>query len=81
MQNKAREQLQADIRVIQANAEAQSLKLKGDAEASAIDARGKALRDNPALVALVAAEKWNGILPTTMVPGGTTPFITIPTGK
>jgi regulator of protease activity HflC (stomatin/prohibitin superfamily) len=81
MQNKAREQLQADIRVIQANAEAQSVKLKGEAEAAAIDARGKALRDNPALVALVAAEKWNGILPTTMVPGGTTPFISIPTGK
>lgn len=80
-QNKAREQLQADIRVIQANAEAQSVKLKGEAEASAIEARGRALRDNPQLVSLVAAEKWNGILPTTMVPGATTPFITIPTGK
>jgi regulator of protease activity HflC (stomatin/prohibitin superfamily) len=81
MQNKAREQLQADIRVIQANAQAQSVKLQGEAEASAIDARGKALRDNPQLVSLVAAEKWNGVLPTTMVPGATTPFISIPTGK
>lgn len=81
MQNKAREQLQADIRVIQATAEAQSLKLKGDAEASAIEARGKALRDNPQLVGLVAAEKWNGILPTTMVPGSATPFIQMPPTK
>lgn len=81
MQNKAREQLQADIRVIQANAEAQSVRLRGEAEAAAIEARGRALRDNPQLVALVAAEKWNGILPTTMVPGSATPFVSIPTGQ
>jgi len=81
MQNKAREQLQADIRVIQANAEAQAVKLKGEAEGEAIAARGKALHDNPQLVELVAAEKWNGILPTTMVPGSATPFISVPNGK
>lgn len=77
-QNKEREQLQADIKVIQATAEAQAVKLQGDAEASAIRARGDALRDNPKLVELVAAEKWNGILPTTMVPGGAVPFIEVP---
>lgn len=77
-QNKDREQLQADIRVIQATAEAQSVKLKGEAEAAAIRARGDALRDNPKLVELVAAEKWNGILPTTMVPGAAVPFIEVP---
>jgi regulator of protease activity HflC (stomatin/prohibitin superfamily) len=77
-QNKAREQLQADIKVIQATADAQSVKLKGDAEASAIRARGDALKDTPQLVALTAAEKWNGVLPSTMVPGGAVPFITLP---
>jgi regulator of protease activity HflC (stomatin/prohibitin superfamily) len=81
MQNKAREQLQADIRVIQANAEAQSTKLRGEAEGEAIAARGKALHDNPQLVQLVAAEKWNGVLPTTMVPGSATPFISVPSEK
>lgn len=77
-QNKAREQLQADIKVIQASADAQSVKLKGEAEAAAIRARGDALRDNPQLVALTAAEKWNGVLPTTMIPGSTVPFVPIP---
>jgi regulator of protease activity HflC (stomatin/prohibitin superfamily) len=78
LQNKAREQLQADIRVIQANAEAQATKLRGQAVGEAIAARGKALHDNPQLVQLVAAEKWNGILPTTMIPGSTVPFISVP---
>lgn len=77
-QNKDREQLQADIKVIQATAEAQAVKLRGEAEAAAIRARGEALRDNPKLVELVAAEKWNGILPTTMVPGSAVPFIAMP---
>ncbi|MDV7397162.1 hypothetical protein RZS08_37525, partial [Arthrospira platensis SPKY1] len=63
--------------VIQAKAEADAVKLKGDAEAHAINARGKALRDNPNLVELVQAEKWNGALPTTMVPGQTVPFINV----
>jgi hypothetical protein len=51
--------------------------LQGDAEAHAINARGKALRDNPSLVELVQAEKWNGVLPTTMVPGSAVPFINV----
>ena len=49
----------------------------GNAEATAISARGKALGDNPHLVTLVQAEKWNGVLPVTMVPGGTVPMITL----
>ena len=77
-QNKDREQLQADIKVIQATADAQAVKLRGDAEASAIAARGKALGDNPHLVALVATEKWNGVLPTTQVPGASVPFLALP---
>ncbi len=77
-QNKQREQLQADIKVIQATADAQAVKLKGEAEASAIHARGDALKDNPQLVQLTAAEKWNGVLPTTMVPGGAVPFLNLP---
>ncbi len=48
-----------------------------DAEASAIRARGAALRDNPTLIELVQAERWNGILPTTMIPGSTVPFLNV----
>jgi regulator of protease activity HflC (stomatin/prohibitin superfamily) len=87
-QNAERERVQAEIRVIQAEAEAQAriaqataeaeaITLTGDAEASAIRARGAALRDNPSLVELVQAERWNGVLPTTMVPGQTVPFLNV----
>ncbi|HEX2594617.1 MAG TPA: prohibitin family protein [Rhizomicrobium sp.] len=58
-----------------ADANAYSVKAQGEAEAAAIRARGDALRDNPGLPGLVTAEKWDGHLPTTMVPGGAMPFI------
>lgn len=65
----------ASAKLAAARADAQAIQLRGDAEALAIKARGDALKQNPDLVALTAAEKWNGVLPTTMVPGGATPFI------
>jgi len=67
----------ADARVAEAKAQAEATRLAGDAEASAIRAKGEALRDNPELVALVTAEAWNGVLPSTMLPGGTLPFISV----
>ena len=70
-------QADADARVAQATAEARAITLTGNAEAEAINARGKALRDNPTLIDLVSAERWNGVLPTTMVPGATVPFISV----
>ena len=87
-QNAEREKVQAEIRVIQAQAEAEArvaqataeaeaITLTGNAEAEAIRARGEALRDNPDLIGLVQAERWNGILPTTMIPGQTVPFLNV----
>ncbi len=85
-QNAEREKVQAEITVTQANAKAEAIKaeaeanaaatrLAGDAEADAIRAKGAALRDNPELINLTAAERWNGQLPSTMVPGSAVPFI------
>jgi regulator of protease activity HflC (stomatin/prohibitin superfamily) len=85
-QNAEREKVQAEITVTQANAQAASIRaeaearaeatrLAGDAEADAIRAKGAALRDNPSLIDLTAAERWNGQLPTTMIPGAAVPFI------
>lgn len=68
-------QADADARVAQATAEAQAVRLQGDAEADAIRARGDALRENPSLIDLVQAERWNGQLPTTMIPSSTVPFM------
>jgi len=87
-QNLEREKVQADIARTQAQGRADALraeaqaradatKLQGDAEAAAIRARADALKQNVNLVELIKAEKWNGVLPTTMLPGSATPFINI----
>lgn len=68
-------QASADARLAEARAQAEATRMAGEAEADAIRARGDALRDNPMLIALVTAENWNGVLPTTMLPGGTIPFL------
>ena len=86
LQTEQREKVQANIAVIQAKgqadslvaaarAEAESIRLKGEAEAESINLRGSALRDNPNLVSLIQAERWDGKLPTTMIPNSTVPFI------
>lgn len=87
-QNAEREKVQAEIVVIQANAtalaavaqaeaQAKATRLAGEAEADAIRAKAKALADNPALIDLVQAEKWDGKLPATMVPSSSVPFINV----
>ncbi|WP_322996982.1 prohibitin family protein [Castellaniella sp.] len=87
-QNAEREKVQAEIVVTQASAQAdavrqqaiaaaEAIRLKGDAEAEAIKARGQALGSNPNLVSLVQAERWDGKLPSTMVPGGAVPMVGI----
>lgn len=87
-QNAEREKVQAQITVTRATAEANAIRqralaeseaitLRGNAEATAINARGKALGDNPHLVTLVQAEKWNGVLPVTMIPGGAVPMLAL----
>jgi len=87
-QNAEREKVQAQITVIQAKAQADAVRAKaeaegaaitirGQAEAAAIKARAEALAQNANLILLTQAEKWNGVLPSTMVPGGTVPFLNV----
>lgn len=68
-------QAQADAQLAQAKAAAEATRLRGDAEAAAIRAKADALRDNAGLIALTQAEKWDGKLPTTMIPNSTVPFM------
>jgi len=87
-QNAAREKVLAEITVIeasaaadavraQAKADSDSIRIKGEAEAVAIKARAEALGQNPNLILLTQAERWNGTLPSTMVPGSSVPFISV----
>lgn len=74
-QNLEREKIEAQIVITRANAEAESIKAKGFAEAESIKARGVAIRENSSIVELVQAERWNGVLPSTMIPSSTLPII------
>lgn len=87
-QNLQQEKIKADIAVTQAKGRADSVKaeadasayrtkIEGEATADAIKLRAAALSDNPLLVELTKAEKWNGQLPTSMIPGSTVPFLNI----
>lgn len=77
--NAVRAEAQANAEATRLNGEARAsnIRVTGEAEAAAIEARGKALGNNPNLVTLVQAERWNGVLPTTMVPGSSVPFVSV----
>ena len=68
-------QAKADATRAQAQAEADAIRLRGEAQALAIRARAEALGQNPLLIQLTQAERWNGTLPTTMIPGGAVPML------
>jgi len=59
---------EAEQRVATAEAEARAIQI----QAQAINSQG-----GEDYVALKAIEKWNGILPTQMIPGGTVPFLNL----
>lgn len=66
--------LKAENDLVRIKVEAAQTVATAEAAAKAIEIRGKALRDNPALVQLELAQKWNGVMPTFYVagPGGLT---------
>jgi regulator of protease activity HflC (stomatin/prohibitin superfamily) len=74
---RAEAQADADATRLSGEAKAANIRVTGEAEAAAIEARAKALGTNPNLVTLVQAERWNGVLPTTMVPGSAVPFVSV----
>ena len=53
-----------------AEIEASTAIIKAKGEAEAIRIRGKALEQNPQLIQLQLVEKWNGIAPLVVAPGG-----------
>ncbi|MBL4711386.1 MAG: prohibitin family protein [Gammaproteobacteria bacterium] len=60
-----------------AEAEAQAIRLTGLAEAEAIEAKAKALKNNPLIVKLTEAQAWDGKLPSTMMGEGVMPIMDI----
>jgi regulator of protease activity HflC (stomatin/prohibitin superfamily) len=69
----------ADASAIKARGtgEAAAIEARGAAEATAIRAKAEALGQSSQLIALMQAERWDGKLPVTMVPGGSVPMLSI----
>jgi regulator of protease activity HflC (stomatin/prohibitin superfamily) len=87
-QNAERTKVEAEITVTKANAQADAVRaeakaqadatiMRGNAEAQAITAKGEALLKSQQVIELTKAERWNGTLPTTMLPGSTVPFLNV----
>ena len=60
-----------------AEGEANARLLVAEAEAKAIHLKGEAVKNNPGVAELNAIEKWDGHLPTTMIPNSSVPMIGI----
>lgn len=61
-----------------AEAEAKATEIKGVAEAKAIEAKAKALKNNPLIIQLTQAQAWDGQLPATMLGSdGAVPLLNI----
>lgn len=66
----------ADAKLMEAKASAEAIRLQGEAEAAVINAKAKAMSQAGSnYVDLIQAEKWNGILPQTMIPNQSIPVI------
>lgn len=67
---------EAEAKIIKAKADAEFIRLHGEAEAVVIESKAKALNQvGSNYVELIKAEKWNGTLPTTMLPTNSIPII------
>ncbi|MEI6414708.1 MAG: SPFH domain-containing protein [Pseudomonadota bacterium] len=64
--------------VIRAQGEAEATRLLGEAQAFSLRARGEAVASYPRLVDLVSVDRWNGVMPQTLMTGSpVTPMINL----
>ncbi len=80
---KAQTVAQGEANAVKARADgaAYSTTVNAKAEADAIRIKSAALSDNPRVIELTKAQRWDGRLPTTMIPGGVVPFMDITKSK
>lgn len=53
--------------IIRAQGEAEAVRIVGEAQATSLQARGVAVAAHPGVVQLVTADRWNGVLPLTVL--------------
>lgn len=64
--------------IIRAQGEAEAVRIVGEAQAASLQARGAAVAAHPGIVQLVATDRWNGVLPLTVLSEhGAIPFLNL----
>ncbi|MDS4028751.1 MAG: SPFH domain-containing protein [Candidatus Contendobacter sp.] len=64
--------------VIRAQGEAEAVRIIGEAQAASLQIRGAAVTAHPDVVSLVAADRWNGVVPQTLLgEHGAVPFLNL----
>lgn len=72
---KQKRMIDADAAKYEKEAQADAALYTAQAEGKGITAKGDALKNNPEIVSLTTAQKWDGHLPQQMIPGSAVPFI------
>lgn len=67
----------ADAKIAEARAESESIRIVGLAEAEAIKAKSEALAKEPNYIRYLEAQRWNGVLPASMVPASSVPILNV----
>lgn len=65
----------ANKKIEDARGDAESTRLRAEAEAKNLEVVGAALKRNPEIIRLREIDKWNGALPTTMLPNSAIPIV------
>lgn len=60
-----------------ARAEAEAISLRAQAESEGIEVIQEAISNNPLFIEYSLSQRWDGVLPTQMIPGSTVPFINV----
>jgi len=64
--------------IIRAQGEAEAVRIVGEAQAASLQARGAAVAAHPDIVQLVATDRWNGVMPLTVLgEHGAIPFVNL----
>ena len=71
----AQARAQREAAILRAEGTAQATTLTGEAEAKIIHQVGSAVASNPGVVAYETAHRWNGMMPATMLGGGSNPLM------
>ena len=65
--------------ILNAQGSAEAIRLEGESRANVLRLNAEVLRSNASVVELVKADRWNGILPQTLLDGtGVTPLLGLP---